>query len=393
MDPLKIALIDLNNHIGGGQIALYNVAGAMSKRGHDVELIIGGKIPTNRVQNLPIEDVKINQIRGYTDVIELITHEKKYQKELEKIVDYKKFDVIHIHGITGKLLPKKYDEQLFLTLHGNSKKRLDNLLKFSMYNKYMRNTVYEVPINFTRNVLGHKIHSIIESNICKRAGHVIALTNTEKKYLINNYKVKDDKISIIPNIILNPDSGPDNFKELEDKNIILSVGDLSLIKGTPILVETLKKLLAKNENLLFVSAGDGILRYKLENLQKMYPTNVVICPNVSDVTSLYKKSKLLIHSSIFEAHSLAICEAMKERKPVIAYNVASIPDLIIPDYNGVLCNPVDPQDMAEKTIDLINKEDLLYQMGNNAFNYVETNFNTNKILDNLENLYKGNKNE
>ena len=392
MDTLNIALLDLNNQIGGGQIAIYNIAEAISKKGHNVDIIIGKTIPKERIQNFSLNNVNLTQIHGYGSTIELFLHEKVIKKELEKIIDEKKYDVINAHGLSGRFLPKK-TKNLILTLHGNSQQRMENLVKYSLNNKYMRKTVSEIPLNFTKDVLGHKIHSILEKNLCKRANRIIALTKTEKKYIEQNYQIKDEKISIVPNVIVNPKSDKKEYTKLSEKKIILSVGALSLIKGVPLLIEAIKTILSENNEIMFISAGDGVLKYKLVSLQKQYPENIMIFPYVSDVTSLYQQTSLLIHSSIFEAHSLAICEAMNERKPVIANNIASIPDLVIPGFNGFLCTPGEPGDLAEKTSIALNSDDLLKKMGGNAKKFVSEKFDAQKISSMLEKVYKGYSND
>ena len=80
LETLNIALVDLSINIGGGQIALYNIAEALSKRGHNVEIIIGKMKPPKRIHSLSLDAVTITQIKGYNSVIDLMLNEKNMYK-------------------------------------------------------------------------------------------------------------------------------------------------------------------------------------------------------------------------------------------------------------------------------------------------------------------------
>jgi glycosyltransferase involved in cell wall biosynthesis len=75
------------------------------------------------------------------------------------------------------------------------------------------------------------------------------------------------------------------------------------------------------------------------------------------------------------------------RKPVIATNVGGIPELMKDEETGFLVEKGNAEEWIEKVLLLINDKEKRETMGNAGRNFVENNFNWDKIAkDFLKNL-------
>lgn len=81
---------------------------------------------------------------------------------------------------------------------------------------------------------------------------------------------------------------------------------------------------------------------------------------------LYGLSDLFVLPSIHEALGLVILEAMSIGLPVIASNVGGIPEVVKEGYNGLLFEPSNWKDLADKITLLLNDDEMRERIGKNA---------------------------
>jgi glycosyltransferase involved in cell wall biosynthesis len=116
---------------------------------------------------------------------------------------------------------------------------------------------------------------------------------------------------------------------------------------------------------------------------------VAVFPQVSaGLSSLYARSAALVQGSLYEAFSLSIAEAMLAGKPIIAFRLASIPDLVTDEVTGCLAKPVCSMDLATKTLDLIGNEEKTRNMGFHAKKTVGDLYNFQVVGSRMENVLK-----
>jgi glycosyltransferase involved in cell wall biosynthesis len=77
---------------------------------------------------------------------------------------------------------------------------------------------------------------------------------------------------------------------------------------------------------------------------------------------------------------------MSVGRPVIGTRIGGIPEIIDDGVNGYLVEPQNPQQIAEKVLQLFLDEELLITLGRNARQKAET-FSVEKHVDILEKVY------
>jgi glycosyltransferase involved in cell wall biosynthesis len=236
----------------------------------------------------------------------------------------------------------------------------------------------------------------------RNASKVIALNCVEAE----QYKaigVPEEKIAIIPNGInlseyaeLPPKgSFKRKFNIPEDRKIILYLGRIHKIKGIDVLVKAYAHL--KNEmnfkDAILVIAGpdDGYLG---EVRSLVY--NLDIAGSVLFTGPLYGRDKLeaFIDSEVYvlpskyETFPIALLEAYACGKPVIASKVGGLKDLVVDGETGLLFELGNIKQLAESIFNLLNDDNMVVKMGLKGKNFLEENFNIEKVVKKLEKVYE-----
>jgi glycosyltransferase involved in cell wall biosynthesis len=81
-------------------------------------------------------------------------------------------------------------------------------------------------------------------------------------------------------------------------------------------------------------------------------------------------------------------EAMSFSKPVVAFNVGGIPDWLEDGVTGFLVKPYDVGEMAEKIGYLLEHLEVAEEMGSKGRKRVEQDFNKDKHVSSLLQIYK-----
>lgn len=390
MDPMKIALMQFDKRIGGGHIALANLAFALSRRGHEVHILLGAKDIPDRMAKMCLPYCHLHFLPGYHNLLDVPKLVERVKHDVLSLYKIHKFDVLNAEGLSGWFVPPELQKKLIVSLHGN------NIARGLMLLKYLGNSfdackaAFYSPMESIKNIVGHFVYGKFESEVCKRAKLVVTLTKTGANCAKEYYNVPEEKIRIVPNVVTLP--ADNSYYELpidEGNRIILSVSPLVLVKGIPLLIKAIEKILSYKKDVVYVFIGSGPLFYLLQRLASRFPRRVIVLPSVSSgLASIYKGSTMLIHGSVYEAFSLAIGEAMFVGKPVIGLNVASIPELVINKATGFLVRPFSSKDLAEKSIALLEDEKKTRRMGLNAKKMITELCSPLTVGSRMENVYE-----
>ncbi len=164
-----------------------------------------------------------------------------------------------------------------------------------------------------------------------------------------------ERIIVVPYAITLSESrmGPSS-----GENVIFA-GRLSPEKGVDTFLDAARLL----PQLKFFIAGDGPLKKELEDIA---PENVTFTGwlNQAQLSDLYREARLAVVSSTWlEPFGLAITEAMSYGLPVVASKIAGPAEIVEEGITGLLFQPGNPADLAEKISSLWTKPELCKQMG------------------------------
>ncbi len=121
--------------------------------------------------------------------------------------------------------------------------------------------------------------------------------------------------------------------------------------------------LAKNNNIVFVWAGDGSFLEECRRMTKNISNNIQFIGYKNNVEELYLKSIIYFQPSRIENHSMSVINAMSYGLPCIVSNVGGLTECVKDGVNGFVVELDDAQMMAEKIEMLINDRNLRIKMG------------------------------
>lgn len=204
----------------------------------------------------------------------------------------------------------------------------------------------------------------------------IALTEFAKdKFIEGGLPVH--KLKVKPNF-LSEDPGI-NY---DTQNHFLFAGRLDVTKGINVLLDARDRI-AKEIKILI--AGDGPLKEEVKrNSNKAYLGQV-------DQATLKKRIKesiaIIFPSILYETFGLLIIEAFASGKPVIASNLGAMAELIQDGKSGLLFEPGNAADLAEKINWAFLHKEEMKQMGINARKEYEQKYTAERNYDLLMNIY------
>lgn len=198
-------------------------------------------------------------------------------------------------------------------------------------------------------------------------GLYIALSQSSRHKLIAG-GLGADKIAVKPNFVYpDPGVGPGGG------GYCLCVGRLSAEKGVLTLIDAWRRL-DLPQTLKIV--GDGPMG-ALAASAAVGRSNIELLGRRSqaDVYDLIGRADLLIApSECFETFGLVVAEAFAKGTPVLVARIGGLPELVTDGGNGLLFEPGNAADLAEKARRLLSEPDTLWRMRSAAREAYERNF-------------------
>jgi len=204
---------------------------------------------------------------------------------------------------------------------------------------------------FVRNQnLFNKCHSIICLSEALKNLVIKAGAPAEKIKIINHF-IEDEKLLTEP--------------DYKNENYFLYVGRLDREKGVHFLIEAMKNI---SSDIQLHIVGEG---YEKENLilQSLGTDNIKFLGHLSG-QALQEEYKNCIATVLpcnwFESFGLTNIESFVYGKPVIASNIAAIPEIIDDGLNGILVPPTDIKALSTAIEKLYYNPELVIELGKNA---------------------------
>ena len=233
------------------------------------------------------------------------------------------------------------------------------------------------------------------------------LGQVDKIICVSDY-VKENALNdgANPNILLTSYSGidldkfqpiecqPDLRNKLNLPQNAFVIGIVSRIKnstakGHRALLNVLQKYEhAKKWHLLVIGKGRGLAGLKDEAAKAGIKDRVHFLGHLTNVNEVLICANILALPSRFETFGLVLAEAMALKKPVVAYEVGGIPELIEDGINGFLVEKNNEEELYQKLKLLADDKELCIAMGIEGRKCVETKFSCKRMMDELLVIYQ-----
>ena len=354
---------------GGGMSVYVQQISKYLSQNHNVTVVTGEKADSFTDKNL--EFISLDIFESELNVEDKEIYLQEFKNKLVDSLDLNSFDVIHAHYWLSGLVAKEISNEL------------------------------NIPFIFTSHSLGifldgyNKERVDCEKIVMTSTNLVTASSVFETMLIADTYKIDENKIKkITPGVdrkIFIPDLS------VEKENIILSIGRIQEQKGQLQTIEFLNnfKKIQNDFKCYFVGGPSG--KHGNEYLHELKQTikdfnldkHVEFLGDLpqTEIIELFKKAKLLIHTSKFETFGLVAIEANTMGVPVLTTNNGSLMEIIENNKNGYL---------SENLIDS-NVNNFVNNLFNNVTKYEEIHlsciekskkYDWMKTANELESLYQ-----
>jgi len=172
--------------------------------------------------------------------------------------------------------------------------------------------------------------------------------------------------------------------------ILVNVGRLIPQKGQRYLIMAMPKVLDEQPSCKLLLVGEGPMENELQDLAHDLGVGEAIwfLRTRLDVPAILQLSDLFVLPSLSEGMPVALLEAMAMRKPCIASNITSIPEVVEDGRSGVLVEPQRPDQLANAVLSLIDDRERRQAMRVRGRQIVKEKFSINVNIRLLENLYE-----
>jgi glycosyltransferase involved in cell wall biosynthesis len=252
---------------------------------------------------------------------------------------------------------------------------------------------------------------LILVEVLKKFDLIIACTKIEKRILVEKYKIKEEKVAIVPMGVdynkfrTNPENKlktnyfRENFFHKKEKKfkLVLYCGNKNYEKGAISILKSIPYILKKIKKVYFVFIGPATKAYKheLSKIQK-HKYSKIINFTPDNLTgyfdqkklSAFKEADIYVMPSRSDAFGIAFLEAWAAGVPVIGAREGATPEVIRENVDGLLVRFDDPLDIAQKVIKLLKNKKLTNKLGIAGQVRVSQNYTWDIIANQTHQIYQ-----
>jgi glycosyltransferase len=245
-----------------------------------------------------------------------------------------------------------------------------------------------------------------EREIYLNSDHIVSVTRYMKDFLVDEYGIHADKISVIPNglDIYNHDAISEEERiKLKQKlgfgkneQIILFSGRIDPCKGVIYLMEAFEEACKSNSQLRLVLLGQGLIQDCQKKIHSCFGkvTFTGFLPKET-VSSFYKIADIGVAPSIYDHCPYTILEMMANRIPLIVSRINGL-DEVLTDKDCLFVNPVigaegdivvNIKELSQAILILAGDKELRTRLAINSYRRFVTRFSAARMAEQMNDLF------
>lgn len=355
---------------GGVATYSYNLATGLASAGVKVSVFCGGsKYAVERRPNLTIFRLPYPLMEVPPNFVWFQLRNLKFiSRELSR------FDLIHSQlgentiSLLGKLRSK--GAKWVITFHSSLQRELQAITSQPLMESNLR--------DFLTNFAGMPFMDMLVRIEIKYADHYFFTARTNLEDYKEFYDLDGSKLTFIPNgVDMSEIHKAVSSKKLDAHVVplILFFGRLYARKGADLLVKSMQYVLREHKNAVLNIIGSGPQEARLKLLvRKLHlDNNVFIKGPVSrqELFTQLNRSTVIVFPSYYEVQCTSVLEAMGCHKPVVAFKVPSMEEIISHMKTGYLVANRNETELASAISCLLSNSKLREDLGNAASDYVQ----------------------
>jgi glycosyltransferase involved in cell wall biosynthesis len=249
------------------------------------------------------------------------------------------------------------------------------------------------------NVYANKARRYIavERVLARTTSALIAVSSEVQQFQSRQLRIPLSRIRVIRNGVAAPEATAEGVGALmkrvgqpADGVIrVATVASLTEKKGHEVLLRALARLREQGSPVVALLAGDGPQRTHLEALASdlRLKDSVHFLGAVGNPADVVAAADIFVLPSLVEGLPLALLEAMRGGKPVVATAVGGVPEAVTAGVNGLLIPPGDDKALADAITSLAASPERRLELGRRAKQTADRDFTERGYVDALANLY------
>ncbi|WP_231507716.1 glycosyltransferase family 4 protein [Bacillus sp. UNC41MFS5] len=364
--------------IGGLQKYINTLKVGLENLGHSVDVIALNSFPSEEMKALRdrySEEFKqffLNRYGSYNEkIIHNISKLSSYYTMLKNF-DLSQYDIIHAQdrytaNILG-MLNQSFQKPLLFTPHGFM---TQNRLKFNLMEKGSVEEIYFLAI---------------DRQAIKNANQVIVLCDIFRP-ILRNLGAKENKITTVYTGI---DFGGGDFrKKSRNKTVITCIARLRPRKGHKYLFKALALIKDNLKNVEVRIVGDGEMRQELEKqVKELRLKNITFLGSRNDIPKLLSESDIYVLPTTSDTLPISIIEAMFSNQAILTTNCGGIPEIIKDNYSGLIVEPANYKQLAEKLLLLLRNKSIRTEVADNALAFAQQHLTVSNMVQRIEEIYQ-----
>ena len=332
-----------------------------------------------KIKNLKLEFVSnlVRPISPFKDFLCLLN--------LIKILKREKPDIVHTHsskaGILGRLAARAAQVPLIIhSIHG---------FGFNPYQKFFVRWLFIFLEKFIAKFT-HVLIAVSQENIEQGLRLRIGGGGQREQYVLIRSGVDIESIRSQAQAADLP-ALRKSFNISANAPVVLSAGPFKLQKDPVSFIEMAGRVLQEVPNAVFLWSGDGELRPQVEaKIRSLKIENSLrLLGWRQDIPTLLALCDVFVLTSLWEGLPRAAVEALILGKPVAAFAVDGIPEVVREGENGFLLKSGDLEGLSQKIALLLKDAALRKRLGESALKTINNSFDIHSMVKSQEKVYLG----
>lgn len=350
---------------------------------------LSGKVDTKII--CFIKDTFYDEAKTRGIDIEVYPQEKRWDlsvvSKLSDEINNGKYDLVHAHGARANFIC------MFL------KKKINVPMVTTVHSDYM--------LDFKDSFYKNLIYTTLNKMSLKKFDHYICVSDNFKKMLVdrgfdkNKIHVLYNGIDIDEKTLYIPKTAfLEKYKINYNGEFLVGIAArLDKVKDHETFIKACQKTLEVNPDIIFLIAGEGDEKKKLEEMVKSFgiEKNIYFLGFVRDKYSFFNAIDVNVLTSISESFPYVILEAALLNVPTISTKTGGIPEIIKDDYTGYLFPVGKAKSLSRYILSLYDERDKLKELGDNIKKEVVEKYSHESMGERQKEIYDeilmGGKNE
>ena len=236
--------------------------------------------------------------------------------------------------------------------------------------------------NYTRTITRLISQKIFISDYCRKA---LFNTNTEEGIVIP-FGIDVDKY--------NPDIDGSSIRRKlsipKEALVLFALQRLDKWKRVDVIIKALKSVLKRKDVFLLIGGKGPENNYLNQMTKDLGISSRVIFAGFipeNELPIYYATADLFVFHSIYETLGLVLLQAMASGKPIVSVESTAIPEVIDNHKNGILVEPLNPEQFADAIIYLLENKDIMKIFSQNSRKTALEKYDWNYISKRYEEIF------